>query len=42
MKHVYLTIEQIDLAYRKGGITLMEVDELRAKLERCAKHLQTR
>ena len=36
MKHVYLTTEEIGSAYRLGGITIKEVMELLADLERCA------
>ena len=36
MRHTYLTKEEIDTAYRLGGITLQEVNELLSKLERCA------
>ena len=37
MRHAYLTKEEIDSAYRLGGITLQEVNELLNKLEKCAK-----
>ena len=35
MRHAYLTKEEIDAAYRLGGITLQEVNELLNKLEKC-------
>jgi hypothetical protein len=35
MRHVYLTKEEIDAAYRLGGITLQEVNELLHQVERC-------
>ncbi len=37
MRHVYLTKEEIDTAYRLGGITVQEAQELLHQLERCAK-----
>ena len=37
MRHVYLTKEEIDAAYRLGGITLQEVKELLHQIERCTK-----
>jgi len=37
MRHVYLTKEEIDAAYRLGGITLQEVHELLRQIEKCAK-----
>lgn len=36
MKHAYLTKEEISNAYQLGGITVTEVKELLADLERCA------
>lgn len=33
MKHAYLTKEEIDRSYRKGAITLREVEELLIKLD---------
>ena len=36
MKHAYLTKEEIGSAYQLGGITVTEVKELLADLERCA------
>lgn len=36
MRHAYLTKEEIDEAYRSGGITIQEVSELLNKLEKCA------
>jgi len=35
MRHVYLTKSAIDKAYREGGITKEEVQELLLKLELC-------
>jgi len=40
MKHVYLTKEEIGSAYQLGGITIREVKELLADLERCALRAQ--
>ena len=40
MKHAYLTKEEIGSAYRLGGITVTEVKELLADLERCALRAQ--
>lgn len=36
MRHAYLTKEEIDRAYRLGGITRSEVNELLHTLEKCA------
>lgn len=36
MKHAYLTKEEIGSAYQLGGITVTEVKELLADLDRCA------
>ena len=35
MRHVYLTKEAIEEAYREGGITREEVEELLLKLALC-------
>ncbi len=40
MKHAYLTKEEIGSAYQLGGITVTEVKELLANLERCALRAQ--
>ncbi len=40
MKHAYLTKEEIDTSYRHGGITVQEVHELLADLDRCALRAQ--
>ncbi len=40
MKHAYLTKEEIGSAYQLGGITITEVKELLADLERCALRAQ--
>jgi len=37
MRHAYLTKEDIDAAYRLGGITVQETKELLKQLEVCAK-----
>ena len=37
MRHAYLTKEDIDVAYRLGGITVQEANELLKQLEVCAK-----
>ena len=36
MKHAYLTKEAIGSAYQLGGVTVTEVKELLADLDRCA------
>jgi len=35
MKHTYLTLESIEEAYNRGGITLTEANELLEQLQRC-------
>ena len=37
MKHTYLTKEEIDRSYRRGAITVREVKELLAALNKQAK-----
>ena len=37
MRHAYLTKEEIDRAYRLGGITTAEAKELLEQLQRCSK-----
>ena len=35
MAHTYLTLESIEEAYTRGGITLTEANELLDQLKRC-------
>ena len=35
MKHIYLTLASIEEAFKLGGITLTEANELLQQLERC-------
>ena len=38
MTHTYLTLESIDEAFTRGGITLTEANELIEQLKRCREH----
>lgn len=41
MRHAYLTLASIEQAFRDGGITLKEANELIHQVERCREFIST-